>query len=350
MVLVALAALPLTACDFPTTPDTSKTSEQSSSVSLIPAPEGRTHYPLQIKTASGQTTLQARPTRIAVAGQGSDIELLAALKVTPVLAPAGVTDRAQWVAQELPGEIERTFDGGADDFPVGEVADSHPDLVVATEGDLLYDYDQIKKIAPVLLPAAGQGKVAPTWRERMMQLGEVLDLRSAAAAAIKKHDDRLAALRAQYPQFAGKTVTYADLYAAEFGPAHGSMPGSGAERLFTALGFSPNPLAKKVPSDATITDDKLGLLDADAVVMCVDDAVKGRVDELLTGKPGYRRLSAVKNNHVALVYQSGDVPFRYTHAGQEHPGHLTQALSFPGPLADVWAADQLAPILGGLIH
>ncbi len=145
--VVAAAALALSACAA-----TSPTATGSE------APGDASAFPVTIEHAFGETTIDAKPERVAtVAWSNQEVPL--ALGVVPVGMPAvswGDDDGdgvLPWVEErlgELGAETPVLFDE-TDGIDFEAVADTEPDVILAAYSGLTQeDYDTLSKIAPVV--------------------------------------------------------------------------------------------------------------------------------------------------------------------------------------------------------
>ncbi len=279
---------------------------------------------------------------------GDDVELLASLGVTPVLGPDTI-ERAVWTQNALPAPVEKSIEASAD-FVVDAtaleaIAASKPDLIVMTGDDIAGSYKQLQAIAPVLA-VTSTSEIDGSWQDRILPLGRALDLAAKAQHVLDQHDSHLAKVRAEHPEFEGKTATYAILYGGEYGLAYMSGAGSDTEKLFQALGFAPSPRAKRFAGDAdnTVSMENLAALDGDALLL--SDNSKGEIANL-TGNKLFQNLEVVKQKRTAIITNPAGDSFVFD--GKETKGNLAWAVANPGPLADVWAANQLAPILSSVL-
>lgn len=317
-----------------------------SSESLLPPAEGETSYPLTLTSPWGETVLDERPERIAaVVADGTDTELLAALGVTPVVAPDTV-DRAIWTLDALPAEIETVYAFDPDKpFPLEKIAGAKPDLIIAIGGwDLSKEYDDLARVAPVLTGET-KAEFEAGWQEKLGIIGETIDLSGAAEQVISDHDAHFEQVRADHPEFEGRTATFAIYYGPEYGLTYYSGKGSDPQLFLESLGFAPNPIAAEFGKDeGVVSAENLGKLDADVLVL--SDNSEGSIADI-TGQRLFKQLPAVEEGRLALLTLT-DEGFEYD--GTEAEGNLAWALAGSGPLGERWAADQLVPILSGLLE
>ncbi len=247
------AASMLVACSSSSESTTSASSSAAPSSEHLPAAEGKTSYPLTLTSPLGESTLKARPERIvALTATGNDVQMLQALKVTPV----GATDVVETGAEAMgvtASRIEKLLDL-EDAIPVEAVAALKPDLIIAYGPGVQDSYQRLASVAPVLT-----GKVTdayPEWQDMITQIGQALDLSDAAAKTISDYDAWTAETKAAHPEFSGKTLSYLVYYAGQYGMNYESYTGSGAGDLFTSIGFTRTrePPSSARPSPRSVTN------------------------------------------------------------------------------------------------
>jgi iron complex transport system substrate-binding protein len=145
--VVLVAALALSACAGTTSPDTA-----------ADAPGDDSAFPVTIEHAFGETTIPAKPVRVAtVAWSNQEVPL--ALGIVPVGMPEvtwgdddgdGVLPWVEEKLEELGADTPVLFDE-ADGIDFEGVADTQPDVILAGYSGLTQeDYDTLSKIAPVV--------------------------------------------------------------------------------------------------------------------------------------------------------------------------------------------------------
>ncbi|MDO4920143.1 ABC transporter substrate-binding protein [Kocuria sp.] len=330
---------------------TADSSASESASSLLPQAEGTTQYPLTLGSPWGETTLEKRPERVAVLTADYDSEYLSMLGTIPVFAPDDVYDMV-WMKNAFPQKVETLQEVPWGEPPYEAVAASRPDVIVATFNTDKAQYDRLKSIAPVVSVGGSGGREdqGETWRDRMLRVGEALDLRSAAERKITEHDEQLASLRAAHPEFTGRTVTYGVYYDTENGLNFNNAAGSNSERIFFDMGFEKNPNGEKFADDQKVSNEQLPLLDADVMLLADNSARQAGEKSTLrtiTDLQLFKNLPVVQDGRT-VVYQNG--VDSYTVNGSTHDGNFAWALSESGPLAEQWAAQELAPYLSEAVQ
>ncbi|MFT4042388.1 MAG: iron-siderophore ABC transporter substrate-binding protein [Gordonia sp. (in: high G+C Gram-positive bacteria)] len=353
--IVAIAALLLSGCsdDASTQASPSASATSTSPTGLLPAAQGATQYPLTLKTAWGQTTLEKRPERIAVVNSyGTDVELLASIGVTPVLAP-DTFERSVWTLDALPKKVETVYPfDESKPYPYEAVAAAKPDLIIVTAEDIgAQAYQRLSTIAPVLAAPTSKDTVA-SWQDRLTQIGQALDLSDAAKGVIANYDKYFADVRAKNPKFAGLTATYLVVFTSEWGGIeYYSGAGSTVESLFQTLGFKRNPLADKFGDKrTTVSPELLSSVDADVLIVAnnTQDVKRTEFNRLLTEQPLYKQLSAVQKGHAVVFDNTGRGGFAFN--GKQEKGNIAWALGYPGPLSTEWAAGHIVSMINSVLN
>ncbi|MFT3944078.1 MAG: ABC transporter substrate-binding protein [Ancrocorticia sp.] len=339
---VTALALALSACGGTDESAAEKPSGEASgeASSLLPPAEGKTQYPLTLKTPWGETTLEERPERIiAATTNATDVELLLALDVTPVLISQAVVN-APWLEEHGSAEIETfSFDS---DLPLETFAAADADLITAFDGDLTDSYKRISEIAPIAAPEkaveGGDYYSGVTWQEELRILGKALDLSDRAEKVIAQHDDRLKLVREEHPEFAGKTATFLVWFGeAAYGLSYFSTPGSPAENFFSSLGFTTNPLAKNFADADQVSFEQMALVDADVLIL--NDSSHGELEKV-TGNELFAKLSAVQDKRLVTIIDGDD--------GNRSP--IGWAIATQGPLGTQFLLEDFVPELAKTLN
>ena len=177
-------------------------------------------FPVTVDHAFGQTTIEARPTRVASVGWANH-EVPLALGIVPVgFARASWGDDdgdglLPWVTEkleEMGAETPVLFDEG-DGIDFEAVASTNPDVILAAySGISQSDYDTLSRIAPVV--AYPDGAWTTTWRQMIRQNAAGLGMAAEGEAMVTQIEARIAEALTDYPQLAGKTgmfVTHLDI-------------------------------------------------------------------------------------------------------------------------------------------
>lgn len=264
---------------------------------LLPEAEGTTSYPLTLETPFGDTVLEQRPERVAVVTASTvDTDALIALGGTPVFAPSTI-ERNPWLDPEAVEGIETLWesDAGAE-VSAEAVAAAEPDLIVALYAYDSFDrarYGQLSRIAPVLYAEGGE----LSWQETTQRLAEAVDLASEADEVIAEAEGVVSATRDEHPEFEGRTAAHVIAYEEEYGAAYVSAPGTDTAALFQQLGFELPENAARFEGDPTISDELIGLIDADFLLVSTFE--EGSADYFVES-PLFRSVPAVAEGRVVI--------------------------------------------------
>lgn len=290
-------------------------------------------------TGVGEAVIEERPERVVMASSW-DADLFAALGVTPV----GTDDEIKfypWAVDALPGEIDTVWPIGDDAYPAEKVANTTPDLVVDTMATDATDVAQLADIAPVL--GAPSGTDDPLWQDRLLVLGEALDLSDRAQQFIADYDATFENIRSEHPEFEGKTVDYLVFWGGSYGTGFMNTAGSQPEALLTSFGFAPNTNAATLSQEAELSNELLGSLTGDALVISNQAADQSEFDAWYAN-PLLQRLPSVQNDRAVILNLSPENEVTYNGELQAFNGHFGRAWSV-GPLAHEELAELLVPKL-----
>lgn len=266
-----LALLLLVSCSgAPGTGASSPASSASGAEAMLPAPEGSVSYPVTLTSPYGESVIEKRPTRIAAVGANAvDAELLLAMGVVPVTTNGLGYDKAPWLQEAAAGGIELVFHTESwDQYPYEAIAQVKPDVIVAFGYDLTNSFEKLSAIAPVITSdQPWSGYFSNPWQDDIRILGRALDLQAAAERVISDHDTRIASIRQAHPEFQGRSISYTVWFGEQRGLSYQSLPGSTITEVFSAIGFSPAANAGAFSETQTVSNEQVGLIDADVLII-----------------------------------------------------------------------------------
>ncbi|MGO3885786.1 MAG: ABC transporter substrate-binding protein [Mycetocola sp.] len=303
--------------------------EAETGESFLPAAEGTTEYPLTLSSPFGDTVLSERPDKIAIVTASTlDTDALIALGGTPVFAPSTV-ERNPWLPAETVSRITTLWESEqGSDVSAEKVAASSPDLIVALSAYDTFDqnyYDQLSSIAPVLYAA----DESLSWQDMTTQLGETVDLSAAATEAVARAEQAVADTRDAHPEFADTTAAHVIAYEEEWGAAYVSAPGTDTAALFEDLGFSLPDNADQFSENDTVSDELIGLIDADFLLI---STFEEGTESYLVDSELFTAIPAVADGRV--VYNQGDQ--------ETGINYFAWGLNVQSALSVPWLVDQLA--------
>lgn len=276
VLLSACSSSPTTGSAGPTTSGGSATATSSTAASA---------FPVTIDHLYGTTEIPAAPQRIVTLGL-SDQDPLLALGVKPIAVSAWYGDYPSatwpWAQDELGGATPVVLNGGVrseEAPPIEEIASLKPDLIISLyNGTTREQYDQLSRIAPVVLPTAQYADLTITWQEATRVTGRALGREAEAVALVDGLQQRFVAAAAAHPEFAGKTAVVAE----RFDPGS-SVVRSGTDvraRFFADLGFGiPTDIGGIAPDqygEIAVPDEQLPELSKDLLVWNVGFAPETR--------------------------------------------------------------------------
>lgn len=234
-------------------------------------------FPVTVTHEYGETTVPADPQRVVSVGV-TEHDVLLALGVTPVAVTEwyGEQPSATWPwAQELLGDAEPEVLETADGFELEKIAALAPDLIVGTNSGMSRgEYEKLSQIAPTVAGVAGGSRFFSPWRDQTRLIAQAVGRAEEGEAVIERVDTRYAEVAAAHPEWQGLTATFA-----QGGPYDGQLyvypPGLSTDFL-TDLGFTITTgfedLVPEEGSQATISAENVGLIDADVIVFATESA------------------------------------------------------------------------------
>lgn len=252
---LAVATLGLTACSSePTESEPTSSTATAADTDTDTNADAEASWPRTIKHELGETTLEAKPTRIAntaISATGTLLAMDAPLIASAATSPSEITDDKGFFSQWSDLAEERGIDVLYPnlEFDLEALIAADPDVViVSTAGaDSVSDqYEQISEYFPTI--AIDYSK--QSWQDLARELGGFLGLEDEAEQAISDFDESVAATK--------EAIT-----APDNGVAIVSYNGPGAEQgiskstgahsqLFESVGITAN----EAPEDLDISDQK----------------------------------------------------------------------------------------------
>ncbi|MEJ3748218.1 iron-siderophore ABC transporter substrate-binding protein [Actinomycetes bacterium KLBMP 9797] len=289
-------------------------------------------FPVTVTHKYGSTEIKAEPKKVITLGL-SDQDAVLALGIKPIGAvdwfkerPFGKWPWVQWGS--TPPEIV----GERDEFNMEKIAALQPDLILAQySGMTKENYETLSGIAPTVGQPKDYADYVAPWEVMTKQIGKALGKEKEIDAQIAAIDKRFAEVRAQHPEWAGKTVAVVDPYVpGEYAVFSSTDP----KALFmTQMGFKvPAEIDKLAGKDnaTVISSERLDLVDVDLLLFLTSDA---------GAEPRVKADKVYQNLKVAKEGRAMFLPY-------EDPP-IGGALSFNTVLSIPYAIDQVVPILAG---
>jgi len=325
--LTAAAALLLTGCaSSASTPESSASGAAGDGV-----------FPVTITHALGETTITAKPERVATVGW-SNQDVALALGIVPVGtdtqvwnwtgdAQPGVYEWTQNAIDELGGEqpvLFTTSDGT--DFEA--IADTAPDIILAAQSGLDEEsYATLSEIAPVV--AYPEVAWFTSWRDTITINAEGLGLAAEGDRLVSDLEGQIADATAD-AEFAGKTSAFFSISAADLSKVSIYTGGDARTAFLGDLGFDLPKAATDGAAKGSFYEDFSAenadqLADVDVIVTYGD----GDVLAALQADPLWSTLPAVQAGAVIEVGMGDALS----------AGVSPTALSIP------WVLDRYVPML-----
>ncbi|QRY63049.1 iron-siderophore ABC transporter substrate-binding protein [Gordonia sp. PDNC005] len=226
--------------------------------------------PVTLNHKFGQTTVTKAPSRVVSLGY-SDQDALLALGITPIavrnwegMAPEG-EPAGPWAIDKVTGDKPKIITSDTVSFE--EVAALKPDLIVAVYSDVDKSlYDQLSKVAPVLVQKGEFDDYQQPWDVTTEEIGKAVGKPEAAKALVAGVKGRIADLAARHQNWKGKTVSIATYDGTDLAAFAGADP---RVAFFKALGFAPNQAVDAAAGDkfyAKLSIEEARKLDTDVIV------------------------------------------------------------------------------------
>jgi iron complex transport system substrate-binding protein len=296
-------------------------------------------FPVTIEHAYGETTIEAKPERVAtVAWANHEVPL--ALGVVPVgMSKAtwgddddnGVLPWVEDQLEELGADTPVLFDE-TEGIDFEAVADTAPDLILAAySGITQEEYDTLSKIAPVI--AFPEVAWAATYEEMITTESQALGLADEGQELIAELDEQVADSFAAHPALAGKSVMFAyidptDLSQVGFYTTHDTRPGFMAGVGMTMPAVVDEESAKTdefyVTRSAENPED---FADVDVFVTYGDP--DGDIVAAIQADPLLSKIPAVQRGSIAILEDSTPLA----------------ASANPSPLSIGWGVDEYFDLL-----
>lgn len=262
-------------------------------------------FPVTIKHALGSTTIERAPRRVVTVGY-TDHESFLALGVKPVGVRPWFGEKIDhtwpWVRKAWGGTVP-TYVG--EELALEKIAELRPDLIVGLYAEITQEeYAKLSAIAPTV---AQDPDSAPYTTDRSVMFAtaaKVLGRTAEGEKLLAGVDDRFASVRAEHPEFAGKTAAVVDpsrhsFYAFSSGDLRG--------RFLADLGFAPPQELNTIIGDtfgAEISSERIDVLDLDRLLLLADAKTRTWLD----GNKLYQQLRVVRDGR-ALEIPYYEEPF-----------------------------------------
>lgn len=271
----------------------------SSGAGAAPAPTTRGSadgFPLTVQTVNGPITMAKKPQRIVLLNDQL-VETAAAIGITPVGGPKPGTPLGPWADGKVDQKNAAVFAiPPFDGIPAEKVATYAPDLIIGSDYQVdAATYAKLKKIAPtVVLPLnTDKNSDVPTWQSSALTIGQATGHSKQAQQAIDGVLAKIAHVKQDNPQIAGKTVQLGNfLSSSEFVCTNSDSASSALFLRSLGLKLAKLPGAGSEPRVVLSKERFTDLNDVDLVIMGSSDT---ELAAELAKDPIFSRLTPVRN-------------------------------------------------------
>lgn len=338
---VLASALALSACGSSSSGDSSSSaSGGASSASASGSSTTGDSFPVTIKHAFGETTIKAKPERVASLGWGNH-EVPLALGVVPVgMSKAtwgdddkdGIMPWAQDKLKQLGGSTPVLFDD-TDSIDYEAVANTKPDVILAAYSGITKEqYERLSKIAPVVAyPKQAWGT---SMREMIEMDSEAMGRKADGIALADSLDKQITDIAAKHPTLKGKGAlfTYIDTKdLSKIGFYNTSDPRAA---LLEKIGMTTPKAAAAANGKGsffTTLSAEQGDQLSDAQMMVTYGSDQASILKTVQANPLWSKLAPVKNGAIAVLPDNTPLA----------------AAANPSPLNIAWGLDKYLTLLDG---
>ncbi|MBW3091549.1 iron-siderophore ABC transporter substrate-binding protein [Bifidobacterium sp. 82T10] len=268
-------------------------------------------FPVTIKHALGETTIDSQPKRVAAVGWGAD-DALIALGVIPVTMQKNTYGKTvdgflSWTKQALDDKGVSKADmpqlhDESDDIDAEAIASTEPDLILGPYSGITEDqYKTLSKIAPTV-PYIKTAWSEP-WRDEIKVVAEAIGKKDAGDKLIADLEQTIADESAKYPAIKGKTaaVLYMDASKLSSFSIYNTL--DTRAQFLNDLGFDTPDSVKKISENATSFYQDVSAENADQYAD-IDVIVTYGTPDLLAAlqkDPLLSKIPAVKRGSVVVI-------------------------------------------------
>lgn len=266
-------------------------------------------YPITIKHAFGETTLEKKPERVAsIAWSNQDVAL--SLGVVPVgfsAANYGVQDGSgmlPWTAEKLKelGEENPNIYQDTDGLDFEAIADSQPDVILAAySGITQEDYDTLSEIAPVV--AYQETPWISSWQDTVLYDSMGMGMEAEGKQLIEDTEKLIEEKAADVKDMAGKKAAFVSVSPEDLSKFYIYTTGDPRGAFIEELGMKyPENITEQIKDENSFYLE-FSLENADVLNDLDLFVMYGNADTLkaLQADPLYGKIPAVKRGSVVLI-------------------------------------------------
>ena len=271
------------------------------------APDGAT-----VETRFGDVTVPANPKRVVALGW-SDAETALALGVQPIAASDWLAFGGEGVGPWAQGRYDKPpVLLGTQELDYEQIFELKPDVILDTRSDNDKErYDELTKIAPTVAAPPDVVAYGTTWRQQLELISTALGKEAEGDKLVKQVDDAFAEVKAQHPEFAGRSVAVGAYFSEKYGAY---VRGDARADFMESIGFTLKPEIQDLAADSFYVDlsrEQVELLDADLTVVFPigSDASAIKADPVLNQLPSAKagHLVVLEDLNMINAFSSGSV-------------------------------------------
>jgi iron-siderophore transport system substrate-binding protein len=279
-----------------------------------PAAAGGGAFPVTVQHSLGSTVIPEAPQRVVSLGY-TDQDAILAFGVVPVAIREFTGNRPAatwpWASDRLQGQQPQVLTG---EISTEAIAALQPDLIVAVSAGLTQEqYDTYSRIAPTITQPPGSDPYQTAWQDATRLVGTALGRADEADRLVADLESRFAAVRAQYPQFAGRSAAVAAASSTGSGNYFVWTSDDNRGRFLTSLGFTvPAQFDELADGDfyADISGEQLGLLDQNDLVAWL--TIPGTPNPGIAQQPGAAALRVAQEGRVVELTEEQGVALSFS--------------------------------------
>ncbi len=279
-----------------------------------PPAAGGGAFPVTVQHSLGSTVIPAAPQRVVSLGY-TDQDTILALGVVPVGIREFTGNRPSatwpWASDRLQGQQPQVLTG---EVSTEAIAALRPDLIVAVSAGLTQEqYDTYSRLAPTITQPVGSSPYQTAWQDATHLIGTALGRADEADRLVTDLEARFAAVRAQYPQLAGRSAAVAAASSTGNGHYFVWTSDDNRGRFLTALGLTvPAQFDELADGDfyADISGEQLGLLDQNDLVAWI--TIPGTAEPGIAQQPGAAALRVAQEGRVVELTEEQGVALSFS--------------------------------------
>ncbi|HWK22983.1 MAG TPA: iron-siderophore ABC transporter substrate-binding protein [Ureibacillus sp.] len=304
LLLISVLSLALVGCS-----DKEADTDSKEAADSTDSEETAGEYPIVIKHAFGETTIEEKPERVAtIAWSNQDVAL--ALGVVPVgfsAANYGVQDDSgllPWTAEALKelGEENPNVFQDTDGLDFEAIADSNPDVILAAySGITQEDYDTLSEIAPVV--AYQDIPWVTSWRDQVKYNSMGMGLEKEGQQLIADTEKLIADKANEHPELKGIKATFGMFNVTDLSKFYIYTPADPRGEFLEELGMEyPEGIKAQITDDSSFylelsAENADALNDTEMFVVYGDDNTLAA----LQADPILGKVPAIENGNVVVI-------------------------------------------------